>query len=201
MQSSDSFNLFTQNDNHLDLYTLLPACWQAMTPAKKILAVSIVRGYCGNIWGVDCCCELCQKLKVNLTDLKGLQPSIFLVMELPSHLTRGIVGDEDVTQETLSLENQQEADKVAMVEAAHVKASNGLSVFHRYPNGLKGISAFNNQVAFRYISYAKKPEEHRISEHLSLSPRTPHQRSLMSIKYHHQVLISIQVSLSNKLLK
>ena len=97
----------------VDLYTLLPALWQAMTPAEKSLAVTIVQQHDENPWGIDCCRELTQQLKENLSDLKSLQPCIFLAIENPSHLSRGLVDNEGDERRTPLAAIQADKDTVA----------------------------------------------------------------------------------------
>ena len=89
MQAVDSFNLITQSQE-IDEYTLLPALWQAMPPVDKKTAVDIVQRFSGNDWGLDCCSALITALKIKLSDLTTLQPCIFLAVDNPSHLDRGL---------------------------------------------------------------------------------------------------------------
>jgi hypothetical protein len=89
MQAADSFNLITQSQE-IDEYTLLPALWQAMPPVDKKTAVAIVQRFSDNAWGLDCCSALITALKIKLSDLTTLQPCIFLAIDNPSHLDRGL---------------------------------------------------------------------------------------------------------------
>jgi hypothetical protein len=90
MQAVDSFNLITQSQEEIDEYTLLPALWQAMPPVDKKTAVDIVQRFSDNDWGLDCCSALITALKIKLSDLTTLQPCIFLAVDNPSHLDRGL---------------------------------------------------------------------------------------------------------------
>ena len=82
-----------------------------------------------------------QALKVNLSDLTSLQPCIFLAMEFPSHIKRGLVKVEE-SDETVA-----EA-RVASIEEQQATSTTGLSMFERRPEGLHGMGAFRNQVNF-----------------------------------------------------
>lgn len=182
MMAADSFDLAIQNDNDIDEYKLLPALWQAMSPEQKRAAVSIVEKFGNNAWNIDCCAELVKELSVKMSDLTSLQPAIFVAMENPSHLDRGVEQDGD-----LSLAEPRDPEGAAIVnavEANRAKASSGLSMFQRVPNGMTGLDLFFHQVNFRQRSYALREREHKISEHLNVcSPRTAHQRALMDIDY------------------
>ena len=180
MQASDGYDLFTRDDGNIDLYKLLPILWQTMSTEQKTNAVSTVQKYDGAAWGIDCIRELCKVLSVLPTDLPSLQPSIFLAIEDPSHLTRGYEED-DPPQASADEEGDQ---IVADVEAARVKANNGLIMFQRNPPGLEGEELFFHQINFRQRQFAMKPEEHSIGAHLMVSPRTRHQEDLMDIDYH-----------------
>ena len=50
-----------------------------------------------------------QALKVNLSDLTSLQPCIFLAMDFPSHIERGIAEDEEADETVMDV-------KVASIE-------------------------------------------------------------------------------------
>ncbi len=50
-----------------------------------------------------------------------------------------------------------------------------------------GMDFFEHQVAFCQRSYSKRESEHKISDLLACSPRTSHQRSLMSLDYHLKI--------------
>ena len=76
-----------------------------------------------NPWGIDCCRELCQEFKVTLPDLKQLQPCIFLAIEHPSHLSRGLVADEERAQRELSPGAQEDADAIAQAESIRAHAN------------------------------------------------------------------------------
>ena len=91
MQAGDGFELVTQNYNALDEYTMLPAAWHAMLPVEKKAAVEIVKDFDNNAWGIECCCELMADLEVNLSDITSLQHAIFLAIDNPTHVDRGIV--------------------------------------------------------------------------------------------------------------
>jgi hypothetical protein len=55
------------------------------------------------------------------------------------------------------------------------------------PDGVKGIDLFEHQIAFHQRAYSKRESEHKISDSLACSPRTSHQRSLMSLDYHLKI--------------
>ena len=183
MQAADSFNLVVQDNVNLDVYTLLPAFWQVMLPAEKTLAVKIVKKYGKNAWNVDCCRELSSRLKVKLAELPSLQPCIFLAMEYPSHLERGLVSDKD---EVVGPSNDKDAATINRIESSRLKADHGLTMFQRIPEGLKGEELLDHQCAFRQREYARKPGEHKISPGLNCEPRNSHQMSLMEIGYAFQ---------------
>ena len=176
MQASDSFDLVTRED--VDVYTLLPAMWRAMVPSDKQAAVDIVKRYGENAWDLNCISELTKSLKVPLSELVALQSCIFLAIENPSHINRGL--EEQAVAPVI---NQEVAD----VEANRKTALDGLSLFQRNPEELKGMDAFYHQVNFRQRAYAKKPDEHKINPALMVSPRNHHQRALMNIDYAKKV--------------
>lgn len=82
-----------------------------------------------------------QALNVNLSDLTSLQPCIFLAMEFPLHIERGLVEDEEAALTVV-------AARVASIEEQRATATTGLSMFERRPQGLHGMTAFWHQVNF-----------------------------------------------------
>ena len=181
MKAADSFNLIAQSNNNFDVYTLLPGIWQAMSPLEKQSAVDIVQRYDKNAWSVECCHNLMRALQVSLADLPSLQPCIFLAIEHPSHIQRGVVAEETLVDDRVE-------DEVAAVECQRETATAGLSMFERRPEGLHGLASFNHQVNFRQRAYATKESEHKISAHLDTAPPcTHHQGALMSINYAKKV--------------
>ena len=93
MQASDSFDLVTQ-EQEIDEYTLLPSYWHAMTPAEKRVAVSVVRRLADNAWSVECIQTLHTECSIPYSDMCSLQACVWLAMENPSHLDRGLPEDE-----------------------------------------------------------------------------------------------------------
>ena len=168
MQAANSFDLVTQSNNNLDVYTLLLILWQAMSLAQKQSAVDIVQAFHKNAWDVDCCHALTKALNCNVSDLPTLQPCIFLAMEHPSHIERGIVEQATLTSGIVE-------DEVAEIESQRVTASSGLLEFVRIPEGVKGLDLLNHQVVFCQRKCADKESKHKISKHLNIKPRTPHQ--------------------------
>ena len=69
------------------------------------------------------------------------------------------------------------------MESNRKKAIDGLKVIS-FKSSLTGIARFNHLVRYRQIKYAKNKDDHKISDSLACSPRTNHQRDLMSIDYH-----------------
>ena len=110
-QAGDGFELVTQNDNALDEYTLLPYASHAMIPVEKKAAFDIVNFFDNNAWGIECCRELMAALKVNLSDIISLQPAIFLAIDNPTHVDRGIV----YKKPELSEEQAEDARMVEVV--------------------------------------------------------------------------------------
>ena len=127
MQAGDGFELVTQNENVLDEYTLLSYSCHAILPVEKKAAVEIVKIFDNNTWGIECCCELMAALKVNLSDITSLQPAIFLAIDNPTHVDRGIVYEKPV----LSEEQAEDARIVEVVESNRAKANSGLSMMER----------------------------------------------------------------------
>ncbi len=89
MKAADSFNLIMQS-KQIDKYTLLPSLWQAMPPVDKKTAVAIFEHFDKDAWSVECCGELIKALKISLADLTFLQPCIFLAIDNPLNLDRGL---------------------------------------------------------------------------------------------------------------
>ncbi len=145
MQAADSFNLITQSQE-INEYTLLPALWQAMLPVDKKTAAAIVQGFSDNAWGLDCCSALITALKIKMSDLTTLQPCIFLAINNPSHLDRGLkkVMDRIVAGDVAT----KDQAAIAAIESIREKANTGLHMMQRNPNGVKGMGLFEHQVAF-----------------------------------------------------
>ena len=104
-----------------------------------------------------------QALNVNLSDLTSLQPCIFLAMEFPLRIERGLVEDEEAALTVV-------AARVASIEEQRVTATTGMSMFERRPQGLHGMTAFWHQVNFPQRAYATNKKDHKISEHLDCAP-------------------------------
>ena len=68
-----------------------------MSLAQKQAAVNVVKRFDKNAWNVDCCYELTKAMNVNISDLNSLQPTIFLAIEFPEHIKRGIVDKASLT--------------------------------------------------------------------------------------------------------
>jgi hypothetical protein len=49
------------------------------------------------------------------------------------------------------------------------------------------MDLFEHQIAFHQRAYSKRESKHKISDSLACSPRTSHQRSLMSLDYHLKI--------------
>ena len=181
MQAADSSNLITQSQE-IGEYTLLPALWQAMLPVDKKTAAAIVQRFSDNAWGLDCCSALITALKIKMSDLITLQPCNFLAIDNPSHLDRGLeeVMDQIVAGDVAT----KDQAAIAAIESIHEKENTGLHMMQHNPDGVKGMDFFEHQVAFCQRSYSKRESEHKISDSLACSPRTSHQRSLMSLDYH-----------------
>jgi hypothetical protein len=184
MQAADSFNLITQSQE-IDEYTLLPALWQAMLPVDKKTAAAIAQRFFNNAWGLDCCSALIMALKIKMSDLTSLQPCIFLAIDNPSHLDRGLkeVMDRIVAGDVAT----KDQAAIAAIESIREKANTGLLMMRRNPNGVKGMDLFEHQVAFCTKAYSKRESKHKISDSLACSPRTSHQRSPMSLNYHLKI--------------
>lgn len=183
IQSSDSYDLITQDSTDIDTYSLLPLFWQAMSPEHKALAVQIVQD-ADAPWSPECIQELSSKLSVKLSEMPALQPCIFLAIEHPSHIGRGLAEEEETDGGNSDGDGTSDgSDVVAEVEANRVKANSGLSMFQLKPDGLEGTELLDHMVAFRARAYATKQDEHKISGHLAVSPRTHHQKTLMKIDY------------------
>ena len=93
---------------------------------------------------------------MNLPDLTSLQPCIFLAIEFPLHIERGLVEDEEAALTVV-------AARVASIEEQRATATTGLSMFERRPEGLHGMTAFLHQVDFCQRAYATKERDHKIS--------------------------------------
>jgi hypothetical protein len=157
----------------IDEYSLLPApLWQAMPPVDKKTAVTIVQRFYDNAWGLDCCSALITALKIKLSDLTTLKPCIFLAIDNPSHLDRGLeeVMDRIVAGDVAT----KDQAAIAAIETIREKANPGLHMMQRNPDGVKGMDLFEHQIAFCQRAYSKRESEHKISDSLAYSPRTSH---------------------------
>ena len=123
--------------------------------------MDIVQTFHKNAWDVDCCHALTKALNCNVSDLPTLQPCIFLAMEHPEHLERGIVGESKLLSGIVE-------EKVVAIESQRQNASTGLSEFCRVPKGVKGIDLLNHQVIFWQRKYANNEKEHKISDYLNI---------------------------------
>ena len=117
-----------------------------------------------------------------MSDLTTLQPCIFLAIDNPSHLDRGL---EEVIDRIVVGTKDQAA--IAAIETIREKANTGLHMMQRNPDGVKGMDLFEHQIAFCQRAYSKRESEHKISDSLACSPHTSHQRSLMSLDYHLKI--------------
>lgn len=70
MMASDSFDLEVRDN--IDVYNLLPATWQAMSPGHKRRDVDIVCDH-GSHWNVECINALQTELLIVLKDIPGVQ--------------------------------------------------------------------------------------------------------------------------------
>mmetsp|Transcript_20420 Transcript_20420/g.37490 ORF Transcript_20420/g.37490 Transcript_20420/m.37490 type:complete len:186 (+) Transcript_20420:142-699(+) len=91
VQSADSFDLVTQNK--VNEYKLLPAVWRALTPLEKGNAVEIFKKH-NSSWCVECIIELRDTLKLSLNDMSSLQVAIWLAIDDPAQLQRGLEDDD-----------------------------------------------------------------------------------------------------------
>ena len=73
--------------------------------------------------------------------------------------------------------------KVKDVEKKRKTATSDLSYFRRIPDRLSGEELLDHQIGFRMRQYAKKPNGHKISSHLMVSPRNEAQREMMEVDY------------------
>ncbi len=141
MQAADSFNLIMQSEQ-IDEYTLLPSLWQAMPPVEKKTVVAIVEHFGEDAWSVECCGELIKALKISLADLTLLQPCIFLAIDNPLHLDRGL---EEVIDKISAYALDADESAFATIESVRNKANTGLKMMQCNPDGLTGIELFEHQ--------------------------------------------------------
>ena len=83
-----------------------------------------------------------------------------------------------------------------LLEENRSKANDGLSLFQRCPEGMKGEELLDHSIGFMHRQYAKKPDEFGISQYLSVSPHNNHQRALLQLDYHQQVMGSLMADLN-----
>ncbi len=144
MQAADSFNLITQS-KQIDEYVLLLSLWQAMPPVDKKTAVAIVVQFGKDAWSVECCGELIKSLKISLSNLTLLQPCIFIAIDNPLHLDRGL--EEAIKKITVNAPNANES-VIAAIKSVCNEANTGLKMMQRSPDGLTGFELFEHQVRF-----------------------------------------------------
>ena len=82
-------------------------------------------------------------MKIKLSDLTTLQPCIFLAIDNPSHLDRGL---QEVIDRIVVGTKDQAA--IAAIETIREKANTGLHMMQRNPDGVKGMDLFEHQIAF-----------------------------------------------------
>ena len=87
MMASYSFDLVTQSN--IDKYHLLPALWQAIIPEHKGEAVSIFKNH-NSTWSLECIIDLKAALGIGLNDMNAIQVAIWLAIENPNHIERGL---------------------------------------------------------------------------------------------------------------
>ena len=123
-----------------------------MSTENKTAALEIVKKHKGNEWGVDCCSQIANAVCVPLFKIHTMQPSIFIAMEDPSHITRGY---KDVY-----LNDDGEVDdvdpQILRVETNREKENDELSMMLPRPPGIVREGAFNHQVQFRHQAYSNK---------------------------------------------
>jgi len=73
-------------------------------------------------------------LKIKMSDLTTLQPCIFLAIDNPSHLDRGL---EEVIDWIVVATKDQAA--IAAIESIREEAAAGLHMMQRNPDGDKGM--------------------------------------------------------------
>jgi len=120
-----------------------------------------------------------------MSDLTTLQPCILLAIDNPSCLDRGLeeVMDRIVAGDVAT----KDQAAIAAIESICKKATSGLHMMQRNPDEFKGMDLFEHQIAFCQQAYSKRESKHKISDSLACSPRTSHQRSLMSLDYHLKI--------------
>jgi hypothetical protein len=79
---------------------------------------------------------LIQALKISLVDFTSLQPCIFLAIDKPLHLDRGL--KEVIDKIILTAPNANEST-IAAIESVCNKANTGLKMMQHNPDGLTGI--------------------------------------------------------------
>ena len=192
MHASDSFNLVVQDN--VDEYQLLPLMWQSMSSEEKRTAVSVFEKH-GKSWTVDCIVELKEALNLQLSDMSALQVAIWLAVDDPSHIERG-VEDIDLGAEGLPAE-------VVAVEANRQTATHDLSMFQLKPPGMKGMVLYEHAIGFRLREFSKdgKRKDHKISDAVGvLSPikgYPKHQEEFFEVDYHHVLEKDLMDSVGN----
>ena len=108
-----------------------------MSPVDKQHTVDIIEIFNNNVWNVDCCHELPKVAGMKVPDLPSLQPCIFLAMEFPEYVKRGVV---DGSTLALGIVEQD----VSLIKSKRGKATDGLSIFQQLPEGVKGIDSIGH---------------------------------------------------------
>ncbi len=121
-----------------------------------------------------------------MSDLTLLQPYIFLAIDNPSHLDRGLEEFMDKRIVTGDAATQDQA-AIAAIESIRKKANTGLHMMQRIPDGVKGIDVFEHQVKFCQQAYSERESKHIYSASLACSPCTSYQRALMCLDYHLKI--------------
>ena len=192
LQAADCFDLITQDK--VDEYQLLPLSWQAMPSEHKQLAVSIFEKH-EKSWTADCVVELRDSLGWQLSDMGALQVAVWLAVENPSHIERGI---ED---EWVGGSDDGLPAEVVEVESGRKTATHDLSMFQLKPEGMTGMNLFEHMIGFRLREFSKDQTNHNISDAVGVvSPikgYPQHQKDLMQVDYHRVIEKDLMDSVGN----
>jgi len=107
---------------------------------------------------VECIIDLKAALGIGLDYMNAIQVAIWLAIENPSHIERGLE-DADL------VEGKELLAEVVAVESERQTATHNLAAWRRLPRNMSGMDLFNHMLTFRCVPYAHRQEEHKISDH------------------------------------
>ena len=99
-------------------------------------------------WNVNCILKIMKELVVTFDEAKSVQMGLWHAADDPSHLDRGLEGEEVILSASAPKE-------VEMAEKVRKKATDGLASYHLCPEGMSDNELFNHAITYRLRKYSK----------------------------------------------